>query len=276
MNCGFIIVIFFTKGGCGIGNKPEYIIFAGECTPLTCKQLSVNAKSSLVLPFPDAGTHRLAIASGYARRRIRGVQEVFRHAALHLPRIHHDQRRPRIRNRQNPLALLHCGLLHRHGHGRAAVDTHRPLLRLRTASARTLDQRRGVEREPAAEPFRRADLGRHPLHDARSPQSQEKLDLQKDTGAGHLRRSGHHPADDPPANPDDRPAVANVRHHRRRHPPAGRRLALAGDVERTSELENHLGSGRRGLRPDPARPHRHGPALRTGEQHPSRRSSSAC
>ena len=25
----------------------------------------------------------------------------------------------------------------------------------------------------------------------------EKLDLQKDTGAGHLRRSGHHPADDP-------------------------------------------------------------------------------
>ena len=180
MNCGFIIVIFFTKDGCGFGNKAEYIIFAGECTPLTCKQLSINAKSPFLFLVPDAGTRHLPTPPGGARCRIRKLQNLLRHPALRLPGVHHDQCGARIRDRQIPLAILHGRLLHRHGHGRAAVDTHRPLLRLRTASARTLDQRRGVEGKPAAEPFRRADLGRHPLHDARSPQSQEKLDLQKE------------------------------------------------------------------------------------------------
>ncbi len=35
----------------------------------------------------------------------------------------------------------------------------------------------GLEGEPAAEPFRGPDLGRHPLHDARGAEPQEKLDL---------------------------------------------------------------------------------------------------
>ena len=133
-----------------------------------------------------------------------------------------------------------------------------------------MGQRRGLEGKPAAEPFRSPDLSRHPLHDARGAEPQAKLDLQKDTGAGDFRRPGHHPADDPPANPDDRPAVADVRHHRHRRRAAGRRLALAGAVERTAGLENHPRAGRRGLRPDAGGLHRHGEALRPRKQHPYR------
>lgn len=64
--------------------------------------------------------------------------------------------------------------------------------------------------------------------------------------------------------------MADVRHHRHRRRAAGRRLALAGAVERSAGLENHPRAGRRGLRPDAGGLHRHGEALRPRKQHPYR------
>ena len=144
---------------------------------ITCKRLSINAKSSFVLALSDAGPRRLAAASRRTRHGLSGFQGDCRHPALHLPGIHYDQRRTGVRNRQVALALLHRRLLHRHGHRSAAVAADRPLLYFRTAALRPLDRLRGVEGESAAEPFRGPDLGRHPLHDARRIKPEKQLDI---------------------------------------------------------------------------------------------------
>lgn len=81
----------------------------------------------------------------------------------------------------------------------------------RVVAARVLGQWRRLERESVVEPFCRSDFGRHPVHDARGPAAQAKLDVSENSGAGDFRRSGYHPADDTSANPDDRSALAAFR-----------------------------------------------------------------
>ena len=48
---------------------------------------------------------------------------------------------------------------------------------LRAAALRLVGKPRGMEGEPAAEPFRGPDLGGHPLHDARGAAPETELDL---------------------------------------------------------------------------------------------------
>ena len=146
-----------------------------------------HEKSTLFFPLPDAGARRIPAASRGARRGLRKLQGHGRHSAVHLPRVHHDQRGPRVRDRQEPLALLHGRLLHRHGHGGPALAAHRSLLYLRAAPLRAVDGPGGLEGEPPLEPVCGPDLRGHPLHDARGAEAQGELDLPQDPGAGHLR-----------------------------------------------------------------------------------------
>lgn len=109
------------------------------------------------------------------------------------------------------LALLCRGLFHRYGYGSRTLAAHRSVLCFRVVAARVLGQWRRLERESVVEPFCRSDFGRHPVHDARGPAAQAKLDVSENSGAGDFRRSGYHPADDTSANPDDRSALAAFR-----------------------------------------------------------------
>ena len=168
-------------------------------------------KSPYLFPFTRVGARRLAIAAGAAGCRLRFVQDVLRYAVVRLSGLYHDQRRPGVRDRKGRVALLCKRLFHRNGHGRRAVDFHYALLHVRDAPVRLLGRRRSMEGEPAAEPVCRPDLGGYPLHDAGGAAPQIELDVPQDPGAGDFRRPGHHPADDSPANSDDRPSMADVR-----------------------------------------------------------------
>ncbi len=82
------------------------------------------------------------------------------------------------------LALLCRGLFHRYGYGSRTLAAHRSVLCFRVVAARVLGQWRRLERESVVEPFCRSDFGRHPVHDARGPAAQAKLDVSENSGAG--------------------------------------------------------------------------------------------
>ena len=132
-------------------------------------------KSPYLFPFTRIGARRLAIAAGAAGCRLHFVQDVLRYAVVRLSGVYHDQRRPGVRDRKGRVALLCKRLFHRNGHGRRAVDFRYALLHVRDAPVRLLGRRRSMEGEPAAEPVRRPDLGRYPLHDAGGAAPQNRV-----------------------------------------------------------------------------------------------------